>query len=518
MKKIFTLLSMAIAFSTSMAQTTTEQECALAVLLNGNPADPQQKVVTTIEDNGKYTLQLKDFILYSQGYPMPVGTITVEGVDAETADGITTLKTTQDITIASGSDESQMWLGPSLGPVPITLYGTITNGVLKASLDIPFGALQINVFINSAATQVGNSGFEDWHTATYNKNSSDEPNRWHSFMSCGGSLASAVAGNTHTYISDDVRPGTEGTKSVKLQSCSVLGFVSANGTLTTGRLNAGNTDASNTANHSFIDMSKTDVDGNGDPFYSIIEGRPDSLVVWLKFHPGANNKNPQALVSAVLTDGTFYQDPEDANTTYNNVAAKAYSNTIESNGEVWQRISLPFDYETYDANNVSPRALLVTISTCATPGGGSKSSSDPDVLYIDDFSLIYNSTINGISVCGKEIADFDPNTTAYEVEVEKTPVVSDFVCTKAREEQTVNVTIEDNVANILVMSEDLKSFTTYTINIKVKEDTGVDTINTAVDKAVTNTYGINGQLLPQGAKAPVVIRKYSDGTVKKSVR
>ena len=41
-------------------------------------------------------------------------------------------------------------------------------------------------------------------------------------------------------------------------------------------------------------------------------------------------------------------------------AAKAYSNTIESNGEVWQRISLPFDYETYDANNVSPRALLVT--------------------------------------------------------------------------------------------------------------------------------------------------------------
>ena len=162
--------------------------------------------------------------------------------------------------------------------------------------------------------------------------------------------------------------------------------------------------------------------------------------------------------------------------------------------------------------------MLVTISTCATPGGGSKSSSDPDVLYIDDFSLIYNSTINGISVCGKEIADFDPNTTAYEVEVEKTPVVSDFVCTKAREEQTVNVTIEDNVANILVMSEDLKSFTTYTINIKVKEDTGVDTINTSVDKAVTNTYGINGQLLPQGAKAPVVIRKYSDGTVKKSVR
>lgn len=518
MKKIFTLLSLAMATITSMAQTTTELQSALAVLVNGNPADPQQKVVTTIEDNGKYTLQLKDFILYTQGSPMPVGTITVEGIESETVDGTIIIKTTQDITIASGSDESQTWMGPFLGIVPITLDGTITNGVLKATLDIPFGELQINVFINSAATQVENSGFEDWHTATYSNKSSDEPNRWHSFMSSGGPLASAVAGNTHTYISDNVRPGSEGKKSVKLQSCSVMGFISANGTLTTGRLNAGSMSADNADNHSFIDMTNTDVDGNGDPFYSKIEGRPDSLVVWLKFHPGSGNKNPQALVSAVLTDGTYYQDPEDANTTYNNIAAKAYSNTIESNGEVWQRISLPFDYETYKANSVSPRALLVTISTCATPGGGSKSSSDPDVLYIDDFSLIYNSTINGISVSGKEIADFNPNTTTYDVEVDEAPAVSDIVCTEASEEQVVNVTIEENVAKVLVMSEDLKSFAVYTVNIKVKEQSGVDTINTASDKNVINTYGINGQLLPAGAKAPVVIRKYSDGTVKKSVR
>lgn len=216
MKKIFTLLSLVIATITSMAQTTTDYSCALAVLVNGNPADPQQKVVTTIEDNGKYTLQLKDFILYDGGFPMPVGTITVEGIDAVTVDGTTTLKTTQDITIASGSDDTQTWMGPFLQEVPITLDGTITNGVLKATLDIPFGELKINVFINSTATQVENSGFEDWHTATYSNKTSDEPNRWHSFMSSGGPLASAVAGNTHTYISDDVRPGSEGQKSVKL--------------------------------------------------------------------------------------------------------------------------------------------------------------------------------------------------------------------------------------------------------------------------------------------------------------
>ena len=44
MKKIFTLLSLAMATITSMAQTTTELQSALAVLVNGNPADPQQKV------------------------------------------------------------------------------------------------------------------------------------------------------------------------------------------------------------------------------------------------------------------------------------------------------------------------------------------------------------------------------------------------------------------------------------------------------------------------------------------
>lgn len=509
---------MAIASIISMAQTTTELQSTLAVLVNGLPADPQQKTVTTIEDNGKYTLLLTDFILYTQGSPMPVGTITVEGIESETTDGVTSIKTTQNITIQSGSDESVMWMGPFLGVVPITLEGTITNGVLKATLDIPFGELKINVFISSAATQIENSGFEDWHTATYNSKSSDEPNNWHSFMSCTGSLASAVASNTHTYVSNEVRPGTEGTKSVKLQSCSVMGFISANGTLTTGRLNAGSITADNTDNHSFIDLTNTDVDGNGDPFYTKVEGCPDSLVVWLKFHAGSGNKNPQALVSAVLTDGTYYQDPEDSKTTYNNIAAKANCKTIESKGEEWQRISIPFDYETYSANNVSPRALLVTISTCATPGGGSASSTDPDVLYIDDLSLVYNSSINGISVCGKELADFNPHTTTYNIEVDKTPLVADIICNKGCKGQTINVTISDNVASILVMSEDLKSYTTYTINIKVTEGTSVETINTAADKTVINTYSINGQQLHDGTKTPVIIRKYSDGTVKKSVR
>ena len=512
MKKIFTLLAVTISALSSMAQTTTDYSCALAVLVNGAPADPQQKNVTTVEDNGKYTLQLKDFVLYTQGSPMPVGTITVEGINAETTDGCTVLKTTQNITILPGSDDSQMWLGPFLGEIPVTLEGTITDGVLKASLDIPFGEMQINVIVSSAATQVENSGFEDWHTATYNKNSSDEPNRWHSFMSCTGSFASAASGNTHTYISDDVRPGTEGQKSVKLQSCSVFGSISANGTLTTGRLNAGSMSAANTANHSFIDLSNTDVDGNGDPFYSKIEGCPDSLVVWLKFHVGANNKNPQALVSAVITDGTFYQDPE--NTTYNNIAAKAYSNTIESNGEVWQRISLPFDYVTYKTNNVSPRALLVTISTCATPGGGSASGTDPDVLYIDDFSLVYSSKLKSVAVNGTILPDFKSDVYNYEMTVPSVPTVDNIVF-EADNNNIVYKTINENLATITSISNDLKNVSVYNISFKVSGTDAIERTDINESKTVIGKFSTDGKRLPAGAKTPIMIKKYSDGTTRK---
>ena len=58
MKKLFTLLVSSLVSLASMAQTT-DYKCALAVLVNGAPADPQDMVVTTTKaDNGTYTLQL----------------------------------------------------------------------------------------------------------------------------------------------------------------------------------------------------------------------------------------------------------------------------------------------------------------------------------------------------------------------------------------------------------------------------------------------------------------------------
>lgn len=214
-----------------------------------------------------------------------------------------------------------------------------------------------------------NGGFEDW----ININNAEEPRYWHSFSSASGTWAS-IAG-IHCFKSTDAHSGKY---SARLQATSVLGQV-ANGTMTTGRLNAGSMFATSTENHSELDMSKTETDPNGDPFYQVLEARPDSIVFWVKFSTG--KAGTCANMSAYITDGTYYQAPEDK--AYNNKVGWAENPNIAACSE-WTRISVPF---TYADNGLEPKAIMVTFSTCATPGGG----KGDEVLLVDDVELIYKS-------------------------------------------------------------------------------------------------------------------------------
>lgn len=244
--------------------------------------------------------------------------------------------------------------------------------------------------------QIIGGNFEKWHTAKYNEFTSQEPDGWHSFMSAkpGNSTLGNACKNTHTYTSNEVRPGSTGSLSVKLTSGIVKVGISvpANGTLTTGRLIAGSATASSTKNNSTSDPSSTEKDGAGNPFYAPLTARPDSIVAWVKFKQGTLKDKDKdykyATISAIIHDNTKYQDPEDK--TYKNVVAKAQNAKIESNGFKWQRISIPFDYESYKANNVEPHNILITFSTNAKPGVASKDADNPDVMYIDDVELVYN--------------------------------------------------------------------------------------------------------------------------------
>ena len=525
MKKISTLFAATMLSLSAMATDYTEP---LTVVLNGMDIDCDKvQVAVDEESDGSYTFTLNNFQFMGGG----VGNIVVKNVKATECGIIKALDADEIITISEGNDpEIKSWLGPSLGEVGIYMNGQIKGDKLNAVLKIDAGsALDILVKLGDKANELGqipNSGFEDYHTASYKDDTSDEPNAWHSFMSSTGKLASAVSSTKHTFIAEEARPGSEGQRSVQIVSGMALGIVPANGTLTTGRLNAGNISATNTDNNSFTDLSNTDTDGNGDPFYTVLTNTPDSIALWVKFKQGTladkNKDYKYATVSAILTDGTRYQDPEDKE--YTNVAAKAKCATIESNDFTWQRIVVPFDYATYAANNVSPKAIHVTISTNAQPGVGSKDKNDPDQLFVDDMSLIYNSKLKSLKFNGKDIEDFDANKYSYKVEGTGLLNLDDDNLFEAEADGHGAIIYEDYeenedhsvTATITVLSNDLKDSHVYEVNITNAYLTAVN--STKADNKrheAVAIYNLNGQNVDTMKAGEIYIVKYADGKTEK---
>ena len=178
--------------------------------------------------------------------------------------------------------------------------------------------------------------------------------------------------------------------------------------MTNGRLNASNMSADSPDNHS--EMS-SDVPN----FYMALHAAPDAITTWLKFsQKTANDDYPYSTLSAIAFDGTYYQDPEDHE--YTNVAAKAKNNEIAVCD--WSQLTIPFDYDTYASNNAATNAILITVSTNATPGQG----SNGDQVWIDDMALIYNGNVTNITATGLDGFTFDAATHDYIISYEGDPV------------------------------------------------------------------------------------------------
>ena len=231
-------------------------------------------------------------------------------------------------------------------------------------------------------TQILNSDFETWKDD--NGNDQKEPRYWHSFVSATGSLAGqarGTVGSSTTSIS--------GSYSCQLKSGSIFGIVN-NGTMSTGRLNAGNMSASNPANNASLDISRTDTDNYGDLFFSSLTKRPTALAVWVKFTQGtANSEYPFATISAAITNGSYYQEPT-ADNDSSAVIGYAQNKKIRSNDGEWQHLYIPFSYDSGNFNHDDePQAIMVTFSTNAEPGKGSSG----DILLIDNLELIYTQQV-----------------------------------------------------------------------------------------------------------------------------
>ena len=527
MKKIFTLVAAALC---SMSMMAKEYTCPLVVNMMGTDM-PVGDVKVNVDEQGegKYTMSLLNFKMNDY---MQIGNIVIKDVEATKCGNVIMLNAAKDIQITEGDDKNVEWMGPGLGNVNIIFKGELKGDNFNAYLNIPLaggmiGGMIVGVKLGEKCNEMGqlpNAGFEKFHEASYNDAKSQEPNGWHSFMSSTGSVASMVSEPVHTYESAEVRENAaeDNKKCVKIVSTPVkfMGMVvaSANGTITTGRLQAGSADATSNKNCSFLDFTSTDVDANGDPFYAVLNNKPDAMKVWVKFKAGDGNKNPKATISALLTNGEYAQDPEDAKYAAN-IIARANNSSIESKDE-WQEITIPF---TYNNESEMPKAALVTMSTCAVPSGGSKSETNPDVLYVDDVEMVYNADVKKVTMDGEDITNKFDEAGEWEIEgYNKNLDINNFqleaIGAGAYVTKKITADSFNTYVSFTVTSNDLKNCVTRTITFK-DYTTGIKNLETiTLPNGVKAIYNMAGQQVTSMQSGQVYIVKYTNGESKKMIK
>ena len=504
MRKIFTLLFVAM---TAIAARATDYNVPITITINGVSSE-QMGVITVVENDGLYDLTVKNFMLQTVNGPMGVGHVELKGIEPY-QDGDATLLLTQDqVQMTDGDDPNvSVWLASTLPPVNVLLCGKIEGGHLRCHLDIDMTESlgQVIQVAMGEGWQMPNPGFEFWHytdeTQTY-----EEPNGWHSFESATGDPTLVVFAGHHLTKSNEAHTGEY---CARINATSVMGIAIANGTMTTGRLNAGSMIADNPANNSYLDTSLPDVDGNDNPFYVPLYSRPDSVAVWVNFKQGsANKEHPYATISAVITDGTYYQDPEDK--AYTNVVAKAKNNEIATTDGEWVRVTAPF---VYTENAVNPKAVLVTVSTNADPGQG----SDGDEVLVDDIEFVYNAKVTGLKIKGQDVPDFSPEVMTYEMELDEEITTDDIEVSV--EGATANVakmvTLVDGsyVCSVVVLSADMSTMSHYVIDVK-SSASAIRGIQTATNRSATY-FTLDGRQVKTLLPGRIYICRQADGTVTK---
>ena len=483
MKRFFTTLFVALGVFTAFAKSYTGR---LVVTVNGETlSNKTASIDVDQQGDGSYTLSLKNFSISLSGQELTIGTINIPATPYALGNA-RLLQANRNVPINN------------LGDVPINLIAQESGDKLHANIDINFNGMTIKVVFGEGY-QVPNSDFENF-------GASKEPNRWHSFQSVitEGWFTSLAKGQ-QTKESTDVRPGSLGKKSLCVYSRSIIG-VTANGTVTTGRLKAGSTTATDTRNNSFLDLANKDKDGNGDPFYTELSGRPDSLTLWVKFKQGKPSADhPYATAKAVITDGTYYQLPEEKGKTYKKMAEAINNEIADTKGE-WKRLSIPFSYVN---NSIDPKAILVTLSTNADAGKGSGS----DELYVDDLELVYNFGVEGISIKGQALANFAENTTEY-THIVGNATADDITVKTKGQGMLVAKTVENGKATVLVASNDLSKYRLYTINVT----TGIDNLPSVEGNKQVEIYTLDGVRVNNTNRKGVYIIKDAQGKTRKVVK
>lgn len=497
----------------------------LHIDVNGQTVDQTTDITIEKQADGNYTLKLMKF-KFTLGITMNVGNIIITDVPAVSNGQTLMLKAKKNIAITGGS------MDLLLKSVPIDMIGELRDGDFYTNINISMAKKNIKVTFGTAKYQLPNAGFETYHTATVtspddpnDKATSDEPDYWHSFMSASGNplLVYMADYNPVTFKCDDVRPGSTGKQSLMLKSID-MSLAIANGTITTGRMNTGDFTASNTdANYAWSDMSNTDKDAHGDPFYATLYSMPDAMKVWLKFKQGtANAEHPYATATAIINDGTEFHEPAPSKTVYTNVVGEARNAKIAETGDEWKEFTIPFTYDAFAQYGAKAKSVLVTLSTNADAGKG----SDGDLLYVDDLSFVYNAGLKAITLTAEngEVFNIDgvnAETKEYTATVPFDVTANNLKAVSDGKGAYVSTTIANGKATIEITSNDLATTNVYTLNIKKGDAQGITSgINgaQAAQAQAAGIYTIGGMRVNAITKPGLYIVKGADGSVKKVLK
>jgi len=341
--------------------------------------------------------------------------------------------------------------------------------------------------------QLWNSTFDGaWETTNNEPVNMLNGGGWHSFNTATTTaLTTSAKSSAQSGFSTNVRPGAvEGSKSARISSREVLAGAIANGNFTTGRINGGSIRAANlTGNYNRTVR-------NDAAYCAPFESKPDSVAVWVNFKP-VNQTQFGRMSIFIHGDGNDFQDPPSTAAFRNQAVAFAGQEFTQTNGE-WVRLSIPFDYENYTSftsfgsstsdatgttqynipGNVAPKYIIVTMATNKVPGG-----TVGDTLWIDDFLMIYNPTLEAENTSGS--SQFLAGET-LEISYTITGTMSPY-----------NLNAEANV-----------------VRLELSDATGSFDDATVLDRVTTNESGVFTVALPEemeigdGYKLRVVTTNY----------
>ena len=480
MKKLYTIVSLMLSSLSIMA--TDFKDCSMAI--KSNISTNIEKSNTTVFINGN-TFSING-LKYNNTDLGNVELTNLQVINGY-SDGTMVYATSEAQYITIGGEK-----------VAANFRGEVRNSKFRGILNLTINGSNYIAMIGDKAEELGqlpNAGFENFHAASGTK----EPNGWHSFKTCTGSLSGTAGKANNTFIESTEKHS--GTNCVKVQSAILLYTIPANGTMTTGRLHAGNMSAANTANNSTLDFSDKGTDGNGDPFYPIFTTKPDAMTVWVKFK-GNVKEHPYATVKAILANDKV-QDPE-KDDYKKNVIARAANAQIKSNNFAWQELNIPFKYE----NKNTPKGMLVTISTNREAGKASSDKNNLDVIYVDDIAMIYNSGLKSAQYKNTNLS-FADNKAAIEIEGKANE--ADFSIASGGEGAYTSKVLKTNEGEtgkstlyITITSNDLQKSNCFEVAITDKTATGIFNIKSDSNATSSTLYNLAGQQVSNSYKGIII--------------